>query len=212
MRILVSGATATLRQLAHKYANYLGVLQTPQNGNALCRLPLPWAADNAAFSNPDDDKFWRLCIDAWGMQRHNTPLWVAVPDVVGNHSETLRLFSAWHDCWTAEIGHIPFPLAFVLQNGCTADSIPWDAIEAVFVGGDDRFKLRLAAPLIDEAKDRGKWCHIGRVNSLQRLRYAYDVRADSVDGTCFSMFPEKKIPWAVRYLQRLDRLQQRTFF
>lgn len=204
MRIMVSGGTATVRALAHKYPQQLGVLLTPQNGNRVCSLPLPWAADNAAFSNPDDDKFWRLCIQAWGMDRHNPPLWVAVPDVVGDHTATLRMFGWWCDYWREELGYIPFPLAFVLQDGCTVDEIPWAEIAAVFVGGSTKFKLRESAELVEAAKARGKLVHIGRVNTLQRLRFAHDVGADTVDGTAFSMFPDTYIERGCRYLQKLQ--------
>lgn len=210
MRILVSGATATMREIASSpesgmYADWLGVLVTPQTGNRLCALPYPWAADNAAFSAPDDDKFWKLCIDSWGMDRHCPPLWVAVPDVVADHQATRRLFDDWTSHWRYEIGTIPFPLSFVLQDGCTADEVPWDEIDAVFVGGSTKFKLRESEPLIREAKLQQKLVHIGRVNTMQRLRFAFDVGADTVDGTSFSMFPKTYIPPAVQYLRRLSK-------
>ncbi len=205
MKILVSGATATVRQLWRHYPDHLGVLHTPQNGNRLCSLPLPWACDNSAFSNPDDDKFWRLCANAWGVETYHPPLWVAVPDIVGDHSETRRLFGIWRHYWLEEIGRIPFPLAFVLQNGCTVDEVPWDDIAAVFVGGDNEFKLRQSAGLIDAAKARGKMVHIGRVNTHRRLRYAYDLGADTVDGTNYSMFSETHLPGALAFVKGLDK-------
>lgn len=205
MRILVSGGTATVRQLADRHRHHLGVLMTPQNGNRLCSLPLPWACDNSAFSNPDDDKFWRLCMQSWDLLEYHPPMWVAVPDAVGNHSETLRLFGWWCDWWMAELGCIPWQLAFVLQDGCLVGDIPWNEIAAVFVGGSTEFKLRQSADLIAEAKGRGKQVHIGRVNSLQRLKFAFDVGADTVDGSRFSMFPETYISQACRYLESLDR-------
>ena len=205
MRILVSGGTATLRQLADRHREYLGVLMTPQDGNRVCSLPLPWACDNSAYSNPDDQKFWRLCMSSWDVCRYHPPMWVAVPDVVGSHSDTLRLFGWWCDWWRAELGCIPWPLAFVLQDGCEAAGVPWDEIVAVFVGGTTRFKLRESADLIGEAKDRQKQVHIGRVNSLRRLRYAHDVGADTVDGSSFSMFPATYIPPACRWLASLTR-------
>lgn len=201
MRILVSGATATLRRLSRLYPENLGVLMTPQNGNRMCSVPLPWACDNSAFSKPDDAKFWDMTIKAWMLNEHHPPMWIAAPDVVGDHAKTRQLFDAWISNWEFEIGHVPFPLAFVLQNGCTSEEVPWDQIAAVFVGGDDEFKLRQCADLLIEAKERGKLIHIGRVNSLQRLRYCMDLGADSVDGTSFSMFPDKKIAWAVRYMR-----------
>lgn len=210
MRILVSGATKTVRQFAAQYPDHLGVLMTPQNGNRLCALPLPWAADNAAFSKPDDAKFSRLCVESWAMEGYHPPMWLAVPDVVGDHAATLRLFGWWCDEWQNEYGCIPFPLAFVLQDGCRPEEVPWDEIAAVFVGGSTEFKLRQSSELITEAKRRQKRVHIGRVNTLQRLRYAHDVGADTVDGTAFSMFPDIKIPWALQYLQTLER--SRTLF
>jgi hypothetical protein len=205
LKILVSGATAVVRQLSRQFPDYLGVLHTPQNGNRLCAIPLPWAVDNAAFSNPDDDKFWRLCANSWGMENYHPPLWVAVPDIVGDHSETRRLFGIWRHYWLEEIGRIPFRLAFVLQNGCTVDEVPWDEIAAVFVGGDNDFKLRQSAPLIDAAKDRCKLVHIGRVNTHRRLRYAYDLGADTVDGTSYSMFSETHLESAIRFVQHLEK-------
>lgn len=205
MRILVSGATATVRRLADQYRDHLGVLMTPQNGNRLCSLPLPWAADNAAFSNPDDAKFSRLCVESWGLDRYHPPMWVAVPDVVGDHAATLRLFTWWCDEWRSEYGCIPFPLAFVLQDGCHTAEVPWDEIAAVFVGGSTAFKLRESEALVRAAKDCGKLVHVGRVNTLRRLRFAYDLGADTVDGTAFSMFPDTYIERGVRYLQRLEQ-------
>jgi hypothetical protein len=205
MKILVSGATATVRQLSRQFPDHLGVLHTPQNGNRLCSLPLPWACDNSAFSNPDVDKFWKLCINSWAMDRHYPPLWVAVPDVVGDHRATLASFGWWRAYWLEEIGRIPFPLAFVLQNGCTVDEVPWDNIAAVFVGGDNDFKLRQSAPLIDATKSRDKLVHIGRVNTHRRLRYAFDLGADTVDGTNYSMFSETHLPSALAFVKGLDK-------
>ena len=205
MRILVSGATATVRRLADQYRDHLGVLMTPQNGNRLCSLPLPWAADNAAFSKPDDAKFSRLCVESWALDRYHPPLWVAVPDAVGDHAATLRLFGWWCDEWRQEYGCIPFPLAFVLQDGCRPAEVPWDEIEAVFVGGSTRFKLRESEALVRAAKDCGKQVHVGRVNTLRRLRFAYDLGADTVDGTAFSMFPDTYIERGLKFLQRLEQ-------
>ena len=139
------------------------------------------------------------------MDRYNPPLWVAVPDVVADHAATLRLFCWWCDYWREELGYIPFPLAFVLQDGCTVDEIPWADIAAVFVGGSTKFKLRESAELVEAAKARGKLVHIGRVNTLQRLRFAHDVGADTVDGTAFSMFPDTYVERGCRYLQQLER-------
>jgi len=43
---------------------------------------------------------------------------------------------------------------------------------------------------------------MGRVNSFQRLQYAFELGCDSVDGSGFSMFPDTYIPKFLRYLER----------
>lgn len=210
MRILVSGATKTLRRLSVSCADNLGVLMTPQNGNRMCQIPLPWACDNSAYSKPDDRKFWNMVVEAWGMSTFYPPLWIAAPDVVGNAAQTRRLFDLWVQCWEYELGFVPVELAYVLQNGQQVDDVPWDQIVAVFVGGDDQFKLCDSVPLIQHAKQLGKMVHIGRVNSQKRLRFAVDQGADSVDGTSFSRFPDRWIEWGVRCVRNAEKT--RTLF
>jgi len=52
--------------------------------------------------------------------------------------------------------------------------------------------------------------HIGRVNTLRRLRYAYDLGADTVDGTAYSMYPETHLPTALSFVRALEK--SRTLF
>jgi hypothetical protein len=132
-------------------------------------------------------------------------MWVAVPDVVADHRATRRLFSDWTSHWRYEIGRIPFPLAFVLQDGCRPSEVPWDEIAAVFVGGSTGFKLRESESLVRAAKQNRKLVHVGRVNTLRRLRFAHDLGADTVDGTAFSMFPDTYIERGVKFLRRLEQ-------
>ncbi len=210
MRIMVSGATATMRRLAARYPHNLGVLITPQNGNLMNRIPLPWACDNAAFSRPDDTRFWNMVVSAWRHIEYHPPLWIAAPDLVGHHAKTRVLFDLWVRNWEYEIGYVPAELAFVLQNGCTIREVPWDQIAAVFIGGDDRFKLREVHELVAHAKSLGKLVHIGRVNSKRRLRYAIELGADTVDGSSFSMFPDRWIEWGVRYIR--ESVREKSLF
>lgn len=204
-RILVSGATKTLRRLSTRCGDNLGVLITPQNWNRMCQIPLPWACDNSAFSKPDDRKFWNMVIDAWGMSTFCPPLWIAAPDIVGDAAQTRWLFDQWTRCWEYELGFVPVELAYVLQNGQQIGDVPWDQIVAVFVGGDDQFKLCDSVPLIQHAKRLGKLIHMGRVNSQKRLRFAVAMGADTVDGTSFSRFPDRWIEWGVKCLRTAEK-------
>lgn len=69
-------------------------------------------------------------------------------------------------------------------------------LSAVFIGGTTEFKLGATARAITaEAKRRGKWVHMGRVNTAQRVRYAKQIGCDSFDGTTFSR-------WRATYLRK----------
>jgi hypothetical protein len=213
VRIFVSGASRTVVSMASgdpELSQHLGHLITPQNGNdlrSLLRSGLPWGLDNSAYSKPDDIKFWNLGIKAWDWMAMHPPEWVAVPDVVGDHTATLQKFFDWTEYWQYEMDTIPWKLAFVLQNGATIKTIPWDCIDAVFVGGTDGFKLHGCHDLIAEAQRLGLWVHVGRVNSFKRAKWFYDLGVDSIDGSGFSMFPDKKIPRALRHLKLLRKTQ-----
>jgi hypothetical protein len=65
--------------------------------------------------------------------------------------------------------------------------VPWDRISALFLGGSTHFKLGPdGARAAREAKRRGLWLHMGRVNTANRARYAATIGCDSFDGSKFS--------------------------
>ena len=107
-------------------------------------------------------------------------LFATAPDEPFDWAETLRLSRPW----LRRIRRMGCPAALCAQEGMTPDSIPWDDFDCLFIGGADEFK---EGPLVRdacrEARRRGKWVHMGRVNSLRRLRIALDFGVDSVDGT-----------------------------
>ncbi len=121
-------------------------------------------------------------------------LFVTVPDVVADADATAQLFEVW---WRA-LARRGLPAALVAQDGvehlgCWL-SLVWPRIDALFIGGSTEWKLGSAAEaLVAEAKRRGKWAHMGRVNSARRIRYAASIGCDSVDGT-------KWVRWRDAYL------------
>ena len=201
--MLVSGATKTVRRL-QGHPN-LGVLLVPNNGNAPI-ADLPFAIDNGAFSGLDVAGFRRLLAKHANIA--DRALWVTCPDVVSDHIGTLALFKEW----APEIAALGYPIAFAAQNGLTPDnieSVPWDAIACLFIGGDTAYKLD-SRWLIAEAKSRGKLVHVGRVNSIKRMRWAHDAGADSIDGTSVSKFGNRWLPPFLAYLASCDA-QLRVF-
>lgn len=232
MRLMVSGTTRTVARLAaHEAARpFLGVMLTPATGNSVettCSLGLKYCVDNAAFDwrNFAQEKYLALLRKVAAAPYR--PVFVTVPDQAPrpgdadhshSHDCTAYLFERWFRVLEFE-GLDRLPLAFVAQNGLedVAD-IPWECIEAVFVGGDDEFKLGdfVMTELVQEAKARGKWLHMGRVNGRRRLRHAALAGFDSVDGSSLSRFGDTYLHrriaqcWlAEREAERLDALNER---
>lgn len=171
----------------------LGRLVSPRSGN-LIRPGERWAADNDAFLAWDETRFVRMLNRLDGQPGC---LFVTAPDVVAEAKATLSRF--WD--WRYEIAGRGFPVAFVGQDGAESTHLPWDAFDAWFIGGSTEWKLSLASEqLAREAKARGKWVHMGRVNSRKRLRHAIEIGCDSVDGTGFSKFPDVYLARSKRWL------------
>jgi hypothetical protein len=213
MRLLISGGATTVEQMLREddYDQYLGALVTPRSGNNLNRISswgVPYAVDNACCFNHA-----RFNADCYVSLLRKVaacpvcPLFVTVPDQVGNHECTAYLFDRWRKRLVRE-RLLDLPLAFVLQDGCMySEDVLWDFIEAVFIGGTDDFKedVLVTCDIIPEAKARGKFVPLGRCNSRSRLRLALRSGCDSVDGSSLSMFPRTWIPKFVRWCKELEQ-------
>lgn len=183
--ILVHASPTTL---APYRTENLGVLCSPRRVYGAEMDGWPWAADNDAFSKWDAVRYEDMLDRIAG---RTGCLFVTSPDVVGDAGRTLDLFVWWH----SGLQSIGQPIAYVGQDGQEDIETPWDHFDAFFVGGTTEWKLgQQAALLIREAKERGKWVHMGRVNSYERARYARWLGCDSIDGTQFSWFRDTKLP------------------
>lgn len=195
--MLVSGATTTLSK--YKGHPHLGFLQTPRAGNgvgAILSLEVPWAADNSCFSGFDEARFVRMLGRISGVPGL---LWVAAPDTVCDQAATLQQF----DRWQPIIARHGLPAALVAQGGADKLPVPWDRLDAIFIGSPTEWKLSdEARRLCVEAKDRGKLVHVGRVNSRKRIMHlARWGCVDSVDGSGFSRWPDKKVPKGLAWVE-----------
>src|SRR5262245_21363739 len=127
MRLFVSGATSTISR--HVSSPYLGHLIVPNAGNRMSevqRTGLPWAADNAAFSNLAPAA---CCAMLGRITDRPGCAFVACPDVVGDAAATLRLFETWSPVLSA----LRLPVALVAQDGLERLAIPWERMAAVFL-------------------------------------------------------------------------------
>lgn len=171
------------------HAQTIGYIDTPAQGN---KRPagVTWCADNGCFGAgyPGDTKWL-----AW-LGKHATDaatcIFATAPDVVGDAAATLARSAPW----LPKIRELGYPAALVAQDGLEDLDIPWDSFDVLFIGGSTEWKLGAAArELVRDAKSRGKWVHMGRVNSQRRYRYATAIGCDSSDGTFLVFGPDKNL-------------------
>lgn len=198
MRLMLDQSLNQIHELIDKTGLDILQLRTPltqyKSGS------IPYGLDNGAFTRFRTKQFTRMAAHA--IEDDNC-LWIAVPDYPMCAYSTIGLFRHWEKV-------IQGKRAFVLQNDIDRYSslIPWDKIVAVFVGGDDRFKeSSTAVELAKEARDRGKWIHVGRVNTVRRLDF-WEPYADSVDGSGIARFDHMRKP-VVNYLRTIKNTNQK---
>jgi hypothetical protein len=151
----------------------------------------------------------------------NACLFATVPDVlrwieldgkripVGDAEGTLARYPRL----ASIVRKLGLPAALVAQDGLELDGdflvagserLSWDDVDVIFVGGSDAYKLGPDARRVcEEARARGKWVHVGRVNSWKRIALVRDY-ADSVDGTFLGFGPRANWPRLEGWLDRLD--------
>jgi hypothetical protein len=178
---------------------------------------IPWAADNDCFQGLNVPKFEAMLDRLKGLDGCR---FVTVPDKVADAWETARMF----ELWAPALERRGLPVGLVLQNGIDRPALQrwldrsWHRLDAVFVGGDDEFKLGpVAADLVREAKRRGKWVHWGRVNSRKRMAACMATGAcDSMDGSSWARWRkthlDKGLAWCVELADEADRRSAQMAF
>lgn len=175
----------------------LGVMIQP-NMRQVPFLGLPWAYDNGAFSGRFDHDHWLRWLNRLAPFQERC-LFVVAPDVVGDATAT----------WERSKPYLPlirslgYRAALAAQDGLVDPD--WDAFDALFVGGTTEFKLsETAYALVAEARGRGTWTHMGRVNGWDRIKAAAVSGYDSADGTKIAFGPDENIPRVLHWLDRLN--------
>jgi hypothetical protein len=210
-----SGGPQRKAMLAHQ--DMFGAFVSARAKQAGIELSLwdNWALDNGAFAGFDQDTFMTK-LRRFMPYRANC-CFVVVPDVPYQWQPTLARFKDW----APSLRRMGFKIALAVQDGATVEQVPWRDLDALFIGGSTEWKRQLprrtdasdnlplftgvpeqyeqlstVAELVNEAKVRDKWVHIGRsANSSRQLWYAYRLGADSVDGTHERYAPNVNFPW-----------------
>lgn len=224
MRYFANPSTPKVRDAMR--AGLLDFIDTPAQGN---KRPagITWCADNGCFgAGYPGDTGWFAWLAA---NAHDaaTCTFATAPDIVGDAAASLARSLPWLT-WIRWLG---YPAALVAQNGLERLPVPWDEFDVLFIGGlpecepcgyvrpfpeRDRkvcpqcarqlveWKLGAAArALVAEAKARGKWVHMGRVNSGKRFRYAEAIGCDSADGTTLAKYPDATLPDVLSWVSAL---------
>jgi len=178
----------------------LGAMVTVSQGN---RIPegVPVGIDNECFLHPErfgnGDAFLQLIAQF----DPDDVLFATAPDIVGDWAATLQRSRPWLD----RIRTAGVPAAIVIQNDATRLTVPWDDVDAVFIGGTTDWKLGPRVVEIPaEANDRDISVHMGRVNSHKRLAYAAWIGCDTADGTFLAFGPDQNLPKLLRWLDDVN--------
>jgi len=176
MKIMLDKSPKQLQEFSEAHGYEFWQLRTPLTAYRLSGRP--YGLDNGAFSNFDEKQWSRLVDEA----RQARPVFVCAPDIVGCARRTLEMLPFFQDRLNG------LPIALVLQDGIGNFEIPWNTIDAVFVGGSDEFKTSNEAfAACKAAKMLNKWVHVGRVNTAGRVRQWIGL-ADSIDGSGISRY------------------------
>jgi len=184
-------------------AGLLGCITTPKQGN---RIPdgAMYACDNGKFGKgwPGGDRWFAWLartVERYGRERC---AWAVAPDVPFDAQGTLAESSEW----LPKIRSLGIPVAFAAQDGSEEPGmIPWDEVDVVFLAGSTEWKIGPDAQYVSaEAKRRGKGVHMGRVNSLRRMRIAERFRCDSADGTYLTFGRTTNLPKLLHWVSRVN--------
>tara|TARA_R110000751_G_scaffold9756_1_gene36045 strand:+ start:1168 stop:1830 length:663 start_codon:yes stop_codon:yes gene_type:complete len=108
---------------------------------------------------------------------------ITCPDIVAGGKRSLDFSMEWA---TGRLKTTP-RLALVVQDGMTTGHVsnmsPELHFSHIFIGGSVEWKWKTAQEWIDYAHGKEMKCHIGQCGTLDRLRAARRMGADSVDST-----------------------------
>jgi len=184
--------------LQGKYGN-MGWLLSPKSlPKTKLRSFIPVAFDNDAYSVKEGEQWnedtWLKMLDKMEKDKVK-PEWVLVPDVVGDKRATLANFFLYREA----ISRRGWPVAMSVCEGMKPQEIP-STVDIIFVGGkSSKWKFE-SLPMWTQAFPR---VHVGRVNSLEKLKLCKELGVESVDGTHWFRFrkPEEYLQDFINFFE-----------
>lgn len=155
----------------------------------------PFFLDNGAFSDWkngrdfDGAAFWfdLLC----ALADPCPPDFVVCPDRVATGLASLAFSRHWLELCESRLRALRSWVVLAaprwylaVQDGMSADDVraAFDGFSGIFVGGTLEWKLRTGEQWVRLAHELGVKCHVGRVGTARRVRWAARIGADSIDS------------------------------
>lgn len=144
-----------------------------------------YAIDNGAWTafqqrKPFDGSLFAGIVSTLGRDAD----WIVLPDVVGDAVATASTTEEWIDSLDG------YRTLAVIQDGAephVLDRLVGRAY-GFFLGGSTAYKLANLEWWSDWCRERRAYYHVGRVNTVRRIRRCVDAGAHSCDGTSGSRF------------------------
>ena len=166
-----------------------GVVVMPSLIKKFCHKTFPlYFVDNGAFTCwknkvPFDDTAFLKTLEFVASIKETPPTFVVVPDKVAEGLRSLDFSLCWLERLKREFPNFRYALA--LQDGMEIKHIEpvVHQFDWLFVGGTTKWKIRWGELWVKFAHTHNKKCHIGRVGTVKRVRWARRIGADSIDST-----------------------------
>lgn len=198
------GQTRSAELVARLAAHGIG--ECTVRGELKSRRRDPWFYDNGAYRD------WQAGVAFNGVQfsrdmrriRYTAtmplPDFVVVPDVVAGGIESLALSRRERVELSDPDGGREPPAYLAVQDGMTVEAVgeflqlsaevDEQIYQGIFVGGTLDWKLQTSAAWVEFAHATGRRCHVGRVGTADRVRWAHSIGADSIDSCLPLMYVE----------------------
>lgn len=163
----------------------------------------PWFLDNGAFRDWKAGRPWNSTRfeSALADPGPVPPLWVVAPDIVAGGLASLERSRSW-------LGRLPFPAFLAVQDGMEAGKVDPEGFSGIFVGGTLPWKMATGASWVVAAHKAGLPCHVGRVGTASRVRWAKEIGVDSIDS-CLPLWSRGNLR---SFLSALEGDGQRRLF
>ena len=184
--IAYASHTGTRRNLAAMKDAGWHLLLSPK-GNSLRTEGMRYALDNGAWTayqqqQPFDEDAFVRAVDLVGERAD----WIVMPDVVQGGMASLEFSLTWME----RLKGIPTKLLIAVQDGVQlSDVAPYlSPAVGIFIGGSTNWKEATAGAWGSLARRRNCHLHVGRVNTVRRIRICAAAGANSIDGTSASRY------------------------